>query len=315
MGLSGSWRNRAMGLTDIGGGPNSLGAADPQRHMTPYTRGAHGADDTAATRSAVQTPFSLDPPSPEWYDSTDYYAGGISPGPQTDPVNQEPWPTHTVSGDTFVPSGQTSTGHGDDDYQWSDDNATRDQVLPTPVHQRDRGAARWAKFHRPIMEAGDEKHTTPRFTPNENTSNSDPKREREAWSKPVNNPPDTVQRTAGDPHRAESGRVGWASQTRYGYRVQRWNTRKIPHGNPYWENSQRGYALKTARTATESPPVQVGNQYTSPFAMLANTRFGNFLHPMLRREPQAWDESAVSDGTESSTVLAESVAQYQSWGL
>ncbi len=326
--FSGAWRTRAMGRTGIGGGPGSLGAADPQRHMTDYTPTAHGIDDTAASRMGVQTPFSLDYPSQEWYDPTDLSVG-YALGPQTDPVYPASlWPAHgdVGEGDTGRGPGHGGVGHGMDSRQWSDnsppdlrhnpnDFVQGDTVVPTRDHQTDEGIPRWLKFHRPIMEAKDERHETPRFTPNENTSNSDPKRQREAWAKPVNNPADTVQRTPGDPHAAESGRVGWASQTRFGYRVQRWNLRKIPHSNPYWENSQRGYALKTAKSAGESPELAVGNQYTSPFAFLANTRFGNFMHPMIRREPQAWDESAVSDGTETGLQLAESTAQYQSWGL
>src|SRR6266705_2373626 len=181
--------------------------------------------------------------------------------------------------------------------------------------REDEGLPRWLKYHRPIMESADQRSTTPRFTPNENTSNSDPKREREAWAKPVNNPADTVQRTAGDPRAAESGRIGWASQTRYGYRVQRWNERKIPWTHHSWQHAVRGYAFHTAKTAGDSPPLAEGSQYTTPFAALANTRFGNFLHPMVRREPQSWDESAVTDGTETGTVLEESVSQYNSWGL
>jgi len=326
-GFSGAWRNRAMG-----GAANTtpLGAADPSRHMEEYDVAAHGLDDTAATRMGVRTPVAEDFPSAEWYDPTDLSAG-YALGPPTDP--QYPvrlWPGRSDVGDgggegTALPEdpatarqgvGRGGVGHGLDEHQWSDDNPSgTDTVIPTTVHQRDEGMPRWMKYHRPIMEAGDERHETPRFTPNTGTANSDPKRQREAWAKPVNNPADTVQRTAGDPHAAESGRVGWASQTRFGYRVQRWNLRKIPHSHHQWQHSVRGYAFHTAKTAGDSPASTEGNQYTSPFAALANTRFGNFLHPMIRREPQAWDESAVTDGAETANVMEESIGQYQSWGL
>jgi len=319
-GFSGAWRNRAMG-----GAANTtpLGAADPSRHMREFDPSAHGIDDTAASRMGVTTPVAEDFPAAEWYDSTDV-AAGYALGPVTDP--QYPvrlWPAREDVGDGGLSqsgqAGRLAVGHGGvghalDESHWAE-KPEAGQSMPTVVHEQDEGLPRWLKYHRPIMESADQRSTTPRFTPNENTSNSDPKREREAWAKPVNNPADTVQRTAGDPHAAESGRVGWASQTRYGYRVQRWNERKIPWTHHSWQHAVRGYAFHTAKTAGDSPPLAEGSQYTTPFAALANTRFGNFLHPMVRREPQSWDESAVTDGTETGTVLEESVSQYNSWGL
>lgn len=292
--FSGAWRAKVLGLTDQGA-LAGLGQANPARHMANWETGAHGIDDTARTRMQPQTSYSLDYPPPELQDPTDYQAGYAQP-PTTDPTNNEP-----------------SRDHGAHDYQWADNNVTRDVVMPTPTHQRDRGMADARKFRRPMMEASDETHSTPRFTPNESTKRSIFGLERGANSYPENNPADTVQRTPGDPNEAESPRVGWRGEPRPGYRVQRWNLRKIPHTITKFDHTPRGLRTHVAKTAGDAAIPAHPSQYISPFTALANTRIGNVLSPMLRREPRPWDESSVTDGSEQAMV--ESVSQYNSWGL
>jgi hypothetical protein len=246
---------------------------------------------------ATQSGYSLDyPPGDEFQDSTDFFAG-YALDPVRNPMDGEP-----------------DNNHGADDNQWSENNPLKDSVIPTPIHQRDRGTVAARKYRLPLMESSDETHTNLRFTPSDGVERSVFGLERGANAYGENNPADTVQRTPGDPNEAESPRVGWAGAPRPGLRIQRWNERKIPNTVTRFDHAPRGLRTHVAKTAGDTTPVtNQGNQYASPFTALANTRVGNFLHPMLRREPRQWDESATVDGSEQ--ALAESVGQYESWGL
>lgn len=289
MAFSGAWRNRAMMRSDEGG---NVSSADPARHMNEWDTGSHGIDDTSVTRAYPQTPYGMDSPSDSFM-SDDGEPGTAPERPQY-PQDMEP------------------RDHGLSEASWSDNNVARDSVRPTTAHEISRGSAQGRRLRTPRMLATDESYTTPRFTPNTNKSGSEVQLKRGPYGYPEDNPPDTVQSTPGDdPSRASHPRRGWQGAPRDGMRVQRWETRKIPHMG-HWKHGVRGILIRIAKTAgTTEPGV---NQYESPFAALVNTRLGNTLSPMLRREPRAWDEDAVTDGS-SDTSMADAQAQYSSWGL
>lgn len=286
---TGAWRNRLGTQTDEHKG---LGQADPARHMNDYSAGLHMVDDTAATRRQVQTPYALDPPPQELIDATDSSAL-MATSTSGVPMNLE-----------------SSDDHGIGDSGWSENNTTRDVVMPTRVHQRDQGSMWARRIRQPRLPQWDEKFTTPRLAANDNVSNSDRQRiigSQFAGANPTNNPAETVQRTRGDEKAMQSPPVGWAGAPRRGFRVFRFDERKIPMHRV--RHDSRWLPLHLARTAQDSPEPLSGNQYVSPYATLANTRIGNVLAPMLRRQPNDWDQEVVTDG---STQIPET---FSVWGL
>lgn len=286
---TGAWRNRTLGVTDD---TAPLGAADPRRHMTDFSSVLHGIDDTARTRAAVNTPYGLDPPPDLFTDTTDRSAV-LATDPIGVPLNLEP--------------GDHSIG----DTEWSENNTLRDIVQPSPLHFRDLGSMWARRIRQPRSYQYDEKLTTPRVPANDTISQSDNQRyigNNFAGARAENNPSDTVQRTPGDPKSSDSARVGWQGAPRVGYRIFRWDTRKIPMH--YVRHTSRWLPLRVAKTAQDAPEVPAGNQYVSPFATLANTRVGNQLAPMIRRQPNNWDDTVVTDGSHSAGS-----EQFQSWGL
>src|SRR5712691_2366276 len=215
--FTGAWRTRAYGRTDE---TFPLGAADPRRHMADWSTG-HGVDDTAITRRAISTPFGLDYPPPDVAsDSTDTYAAS------TDPVG--------------VPMNEEGRDHGFDfDYgNGSTNNVDApnsslkhgDTGKPSPLHYDDKGSMWARRIRQPRLNQWDETFSTPRFVPNRGITQSDRQRflgNQWAAANPDNNPEHTVQRTRGDAKAAESPPVGWHGEPRAGFRVQRWDLRKI----------------------------------------------------------------------------------------
>lgn len=284
---AGAWRTRILGTTDE---IQPLGAADSQRHMMDYGTGLHSVDDTATTRRMVQSSHALDAPPPELLDATD-----SSQLLATDPKG--------------VPLDHESRGHGDD-VEWSENNNSSDRVQPTRLHFRDVGSMWARRIRQPRMPQWDEKFSTPRVHAHDTAENSDRQRflgTQFAGARPENNPLDTVQRERGDPKAAQSPPVGWRGEPRIGFRIFRFDERRFPMH--YVRHDSRWLPLHLARTAQDAPQPLQANQYVSPYATLASTRLGNYVTPMIRRQPNPWDQTVITDG---STDGAE---HYNSWGL
>lgn len=280
MAYSGRWRSRAVVYADENTAP--LGAADPARHLEVWDAASHGVDDTAETRSMPGTPYRLDYAPPTLTDSTD---SATVPAVKTDVPNDVEPRDHGLSTATRPTDGG-----------------------PCPIHMRDLGSM-WAReYEVPTREQHDQVYTTSRFTPNVGTSFSRTALIRGANAYPENNPPDTVQHTAGLPPAAESARVGWTGEPRPGLRVQRWSERRIPMHR--WRGDVRPLRTNTAKSASDAPALDTGNQYRTPFSDLVAPRVKTLSRPMQRRDPRPWDVAEVEDGTE--TAGTESL---MSWGL
>jgi hypothetical protein len=78
-------------------------------------------------------------------------------------------------------------------------------------------------------------------------------------------------------------------------------------------HTKRPIYINLAQSAlvTQGPSGRQYSPNTSPYTSVGQFRAGT-EKPMLRREPPMWDQSAVSDGSES---LASDSSQYLSWGL
>jgi len=285
MAFSGLWRNRAAEETDQYTQP--LGSADPSRHMADYDTAAHGVDDTAETRREPQTPYNFDYSPPTLVDSAD-----TPLAPTVRPM---------------VPADSEPRDHGLSSRIRPD--AAGDCVPPSPVHAHDLGAFPAREYDVPTQEQVDQNYTTTRFTPNAGQAFSRMAMSRGANSLPENNPGDTAQHTAGLPPGAQAARVGWQGSPRPGFRVQLWSERRIPMHR--WYGDVRPLRNYTAKSASDSPALDDGNQYRTPFADLASPRVKTYARPMQRREPRPWDETEVSDGTETTG----GTEVLMSWGL
>lgn len=287
---AGAWRSRSGVLSDDSA---PLGAAEPTRHMAQFEPSAHGMDDTAETRRAIQTSYALDAAPNFLFDPTDSSAA-LQESTVGVPIDLEP------------------RDHANGDVEWSENNTQRDLIQPSPLHGRDR-LSMWArKIRQPRSYQWDEKLTTPRIAANTSVDNSEALRvmgNQFAGTNAKNNPVDTVQRTRGDEKSSSSPRVGWGNAgPRVGFRVFRWDERKFPMH--YVRHDTRNVPNHTAKTAQDTATPLQGNQYVSPFASLVNTKLKTGLTPMVRRQPNQWDQSVIEDGSES-----YSEESYNSWGL
>ncbi len=99
---------------------------------------------------------------------------------------------------------------------------------------------------------------------------------------------------------------------RQGRELVRINDRSMP--TKTLTHTFRPVYLNVATTAKETTSPQGGSYsiYSSPYKSVAAIQAGA-LSPMQRREPRAWDESAVTDGSEDS--YAADTSQFNAWGL
>jgi hypothetical protein len=99
---------------------------------------------------------------------------------------------------------------------------------------------------------------------------------------------------------------------RQGRELFRVNDRSMP--TKQLTHTYRPVYLNLATTAKETTSPQ-GSSYSinsSPYTSVAAMNVGA-LSPMQRREPRAWDESAVTDGSED--AYAADNSQFVSWGM
>lgn len=99
---------------------------------------------------------------------------------------------------------------------------------------------------------------------------------------------------------------------RQGRELYRINDRSMPLRQ--LTHTYRPVYLNVATVAKETTSPQ-GTSYSinsSPYTSVAAMNVGA-LSPMQRREPRAWDESAVTDGSED--AYAADTSQFSSWGL
>lgn len=284
---AGAWRNRAGTKDDSA----PLGAADPARHLTDTSAGRHNVDDTATTRRTVRTPYALDLPPADLVDATDSSAS-MTTSTAGVPVDLEP------------------RDHANGDVEWSENNTQRDLVQPSPLHRRDRGSMWARRIRQPRLPQWDERFSTPRVPANTGTENSDNQRflgMQFAGERDENNPAHTVQRERGDPKSVQGPPVGWHGERRIGFRIFRWDERKFPMHRV--RHDSRWLPNHVAKTAQDAPAPLASNQYLSPYATLAQTRVKVAMAPMMRRAPNSWDQTAVTDGTEAPTEA------FNSWGL
>lgn len=99
---------------------------------------------------------------------------------------------------------------------------------------------------------------------------------------------------------------------RVGQRVQRWYTRRIPMH--YRRHELRVVRTKLAEGARQSPAMEQGNRYTSPFANIVSGKKRTGMSPIQRRTPRPWDEAAVTDGGEEIDYSAAGQG-LRGWGL
>lgn len=296
MAFTGAWRTRALGYTDE---TAPLGAAEPERHMTDFSYETHGTDDTAETRGTVTTPYRLDYGPAELVDSTDTTSGKAVAGPNV-PLDHESR-DHGLNDD--LSSGQYR-GAGRRVWQ---------SVQPSLLHMRDNNSIQAREYDTPFERQYDQVDSTVRFTPNHNENGSRMALLRGANAYAENNPYDTSQHTQGLPNAATAPRVGWTGERRPGMRVQRWSERKIPMHRPV--HSSRAFGWHVAKTAQDAPALAAGegNQYSTPYAALANMRQRIASTPMQRRDPRMWDDSAVTDGTDETEGPQNET--FNVWGL
>lgn len=79
-------------------------------------------------------------------------------------------------------------------------------------------------------------------------------------------------------------------------------------------HTYRPIYLNVAKSASvpTSPLGKNYSPYGSPFPSVASLQVGT-ARPMARREPRAWDESVITDGSED--FYRADTSQYNSWGL
>jgi len=279
-----------MGRTDQ---VSPLGSADSVRHMTEWDKGAHGVGDTAPARLLLRAGMRADYPPPTTYDEDSDLYSGVAVQTSTEPMDNEP------------------EDHGLDETGRSESNPhvpglPSDVVTPVPLHYRDLGVP--AVKHRDIPRTvqSDQKDETERRTVAPGAVGSQAELVVGAYGYPAMNPVSNEAK-----HTPSDGKgganVSWAGSTHDGYRVYRWLNRRFPMHR--WAHDARPLWLHTARTAGNSPAGT--NLNVSPYAALANTRVGNYLTPMMRRQPIPWDEAAVNDGSQ---VYPEGES-LNSWGL
>lgn len=114
-----------------------------------------------------------------------------------------------------------------------------------------------------------------------------------------------AENNPGSPYENYSG-----NYIRQGRELVRINDRSMPTRT--LTHTYRPVYLNLAATANETTSPQ-GTSYSvisSPFTSVAALNVGT-NRPMQRREPRAWDETAVTDGSE----YASDTSEFRAWGL
>lgn len=288
---TGAWRTRVMGVTD---NVAPLGAADSTHHMQDWDVAAHGVDNNAVARLNVKSSMRADYPPDTVYDSTDE-AYGLASAPSSMPSDMEPF------------------DHGITEYDCSTSNPRvhgmpGDVVIPVGRHYLDRGVPWLKKYETPRLVQSDQVDTTKRINTNSGaTSNSTAQLKIGAYGYDAMNPVANEAKHTPFDAKGVAGTT-WQGSTHEGKRVQVWRERKISMRR--WSHTPRPMVIKLAHTANDSP---AGNSvYVSPFDANAQSRFGNYMTPLTRRQPQAFDESAINNGDIQAAVPTETLT---SWGL
>lgn len=99
---------------------------------------------------------------------------------------------------------------------------------------------------------------------------------------------------------------------RRGFELFRWTNREMPLKK--LTHDRRPIYLNTASTAHVTTAPQGGkySPYSTLYPSVGHPTAGT-ARPMMRREPRPWDESAMTDGTE--TMYAADASQFNAWGL
>jgi hypothetical protein len=140
----------------------------------------------------------------------------------------------------------------------------------------DRGASRW-RLLRPLeLDEGD--------------------RETDRLEVLPTNPGSRVALVRGDNSYPENNPEGDGAggPVRNGYRVQRWYHRKIPMH--YRTHDVRPVRDQLAALGKDTPPLELGNRYSSPFSAMASGRKRTYTSPETRRSPRPWDDDVLTDG-------------------
>ncbi|TDC20619.1 hypothetical protein E1265_21350 [Streptomyces sp. 8K308] len=206
------------------------------------------------------------------------------PGTAYDPVWPSQAPGLVLDHERITHDGDGGAGGGQSLYAA--------QAAGNAARSRDLGAAARQLHEEPVERARDETYATERLTVAPVSAGSRVATLRGRNSLPENNP----------------------DGFRPGIRVQRWVNRRI------WlrhrRHDLRPLAPLVAAAAVDSPALEEGNRYTSPFGWMQRARKRHVISPMQRRNPRDWDEAVTTDGVTDSGDIATAVdPAYQVWGL
>lgn len=205
----------------------------------------------------------------------------------------------------------TKAGHdGINTAPWGVLNPERDQELNNAARETDRGMAKWAVRRHEIGRDWSQKFETERLqslNPSHNNGgNPEPgqaKRALRGFNSLGENNPGSAEAN------------GSGNYTRSGYEINRWTPRRMARRSITHTRRMLHLNLAAVAMPSAAPEGDAYSPYTSPFDGRVSTGMNvGTSRSMMRREPRPWDETTVTDGTETATHEMDS-SQYRSWGL
>lgn len=188
-------------------------------------------------------------------------------------------------------------------------NPERDQELNNAARETDRGMARWAVQRHMVGRDWSQHFETERqqsLNPSRNNGGSAGPGQAQRALRGKNS---LAENNPGSPEVNFSG-----NYTRSGYEINRWTPRRMARRSITHTRRMLHLNLAAIAMPSAAPEGDGYSVYTSPFdGRTTNLNVGT-ARSMMRREPRPWDESTVTDGTETATHQSD-YSQYNSWGL